>query len=253
MGPANDDEQVLRRLMLGGMDVARFNFSHSDHAAHKQKLDKLVKLRTELNLPIATILDTKGPEIRIRTFAKGKVELKKGDLFTLTTRDVEGDETIVSVTYPNLPKDVKQDAIILLDDGLISMKVTNVSETDIICRVLNSGVVSNSKGINLPGTRISMPFISEKDRADIIFGIENGFDFIAASFTRSAEDILEIRKILEQYNCHSINTFAKIENSEGVENIDEILLRCRWRYGCTRRYGCGNPARRCAGIAEDDD
>lgn len=223
MGPANDDEQVLRRLMLGGMDVARFNFSHSDHAAHKQKLDKLVKLRTELNLPIATILDTKGPEIRIRTFAKGKVELKKGDLFTLTTRDVEGDETIVSVTYPNLPKDVKQDAIILLDDGLISMKVTNVSETDIICRVLNSGVVSNSKGINLPGTRISMPFISEKDRADIIFGIENGFDFIAASFTRSAEDILEIRKILEQYNCHSINIIAKIENSEGVENIDEIL------------------------------
>lgn len=223
LGPANDNEDVLKKLMLEGMNAARFNFSHSDHASHKKKLDMVVRLREELKLPIATILDTKGPEIRIGKFKNGRVELKKGNFFTLTTNEVEGDESIVSITYKDLPKDIKQGAVILIDDGLIEMSVVNVTETDITCSVKNDGVLSNSKGINVPGTCLSMPFISERDRADIIFGIENGFDYIAASFTRSAKDILEVRKILEEYNCHSMNIIAKIENAEGVENIDEII------------------------------
>lgn len=223
MGPANDDEQVLKKLMLEGMDAARFNFSHADHASHKKKFDMVAKLRKELNLPIATILDTKGPEIRIKTFENGKIELKKGNVFTLTTKDVPGTENIVSITYQDLPKDIKPGATVLLDDGLIAMTVVNVTDTDITCNVLNSGVLSNNKGINVPGTRLSMPFISERDRSDIIFGIETGFDYIAASFTRNANDILEVRKLLEEHDCHSINIIAKIENAEGVDNIDEII------------------------------
>ncbi len=223
LGPATDDESVLRRLMLGGMNAARFNFSHCTHEDALKKLEAVIRLRGELGLPIATILDTKGPEIRVKSFANGPVELKKGDTFTLTTREVEGDETIVSITYPDLPKDLQTGARVLIDDGLVEMRVRNVSDTDIVCEVKNGGRVSNNKGINVPGTKLSMPFISERDRSDIIFGIESGFDFIAASFTRSAADILEIRKILEEYHCHSINIIAKIENMEGVENIDEIL------------------------------
>lgn len=223
LGPANDNEDVLKKLMLEGMNAARFNFSHADHASHKKKFDMVVRLREELKLPIATILDTKGPEIRIGKFKNGKVELKKGNFFTLTTNEVEGDESIVSITYKDLPKDIKQGGVILIDDGLVEMSVVNVTETDITCSVRNDGVLSNSKGINVPGTRLSMPFISERDRADIIFGIENGFDYIAASFTRGAEDILEVRKILEEYDCHTMNIIAKIENAEGVENIDDII------------------------------
>ena len=223
LGPATDDESVLRRLMLGGMNAARFNFSHCTHEDALKKLEAVIRLRGELGLPIATILDTKGPEIRVKSFANGPVELKKGDTFTLTTREVEGDETIVSITYPDLPKDLQTGARVLIDDGLVEMRVRNVSDTDIVCEVKNGGRVSNNKGINVPGTKLSMPFISERDRSDIIFGIESGFDFIAAPFPRSAADILEIRKILEEYHCHSINIIAKIENMEGVENIDEIL------------------------------
>ncbi|MGI5960176.1 MAG: pyruvate kinase [Massiliimalia sp.] len=223
MGPANDDEQVLKKLMLEGMNAARFNFSHADHASHKKKLDLVKKLREELHLPIATILDTKGPEIRIGTFKEGKVELKRGNFFTLTTNDVVGDESMVSITYKDLPKDIVPGATVLIDDGLIEMSVVNVTDTDITCTVKNSGVISNSKGINVPGTRLSMPFISERDRSDIIFGIEQGFDYIAASFSRSAEDILAVRKLLEEHDCHDMNIIAKIENAEGVNNIDEII------------------------------
>ncbi len=223
MGPANDDEQVLRELMLGGMNAARFNFSHANHASHKKKLDLVVKLREELGLPISTILDTKGPEVRTGAYKNGSIELKTGDLFTLTTNDIEGDETRVSVSYKDLPKDVSEGKTILIDDGLIEMTVINVTDTDINCRVKNGGTLSNNKGINLPGTKLSLPFVSERDRADIIFGIENNFDCIAASFARSADDILQVRKILDEYNCHHINIIAKIENSEGVDNIDEII------------------------------
>ncbi len=223
LGPATEDETVLRRLMLGGMNAARFNFSHCTHEDAAKKLEAVTRLREELGLPIATILDTKGPEIRVKTFQNGPIQLEAGDTFTLTTREVEGDDKIVSITYKDLPKDLKAGARVLIDDGLVEMRAEHVSDTDIVCTVLNGGRVSNHKGINVPGTKLSMPFISEQDRSDIIFGIENGFDYIAASFTRSAEDILEIRHILKEHDCHSMNIIAKIENMEGVENIDEIL------------------------------
>ena len=174
-------------------------------------------------LPVATILDTKGPEIRVKTFRNGSIELSSGDTFTLTTREVEGDENIVSITYQDLPKDLRPGSSVLIDDGLLELEAIHVTETDIVCQVINGGRVSNHKGINVPGTKLSMPFISEQDRADIIFGIQTGFDYVAASFTRTAEDILAIRSIFKEYNCHSMNIIAKIENMEGVENIDEIL------------------------------
>ena len=209
--------------MLGGMNGARFNFSHCTHEDAAKKLEAVTRLREELGLPVATILDTKGPEIRVKTFKNGPIELQAGDPFTLTTREVEGDDKVVSITYHDLPKDLKLGARVLIDDGLVEMRAEHVSETDIVCTVLNGGRVSNHKGINVPGTKLSMPFISEQDRSDIIFGIENGFDYIAASFTRSAEDILAIRQIFKEYNCHTMNIIAKIENMEGVDNIDEIL------------------------------
>lgn len=223
LGPSTDDERVLRDLMLGGMNAARFNFSHSTHEDAQKKMDIVCRLREELKLPIATVLDTKGPEIRVKTFKNGAISLKEGDSFTLTTNEVEGSESIVSITYKDLPRDIKEGSPLLIDDGLIEMEVVRVTETDIVCRVTNGGQVKDHKGVNVPGTKLSMPFISEVDRKDIVFGIGAGFDFIAASFTRSAADILEIRQILKEYDCHTINIIAKIENMEGVENIDEIL------------------------------
>src|SRR5699024_5072764 len=174
------------------MNAARFNFSHCTHEDAAHKLEAVVRLREELGLPEATILDTKGPEIRVKTFKDGPNELEAGDTFTINTRDVEGDSQVVSITYNDLPKDLKLGARVLIDDGLVEMRAEHVSDTDIVCTVLNGGRVSNHKGINVPGTKLSMPFISEQDRSDIIFGIENGFDYIAASFTRCADDILQI-------------------------------------------------------------
>lgn len=223
LGPSTDDEKVLRELMLAGMDICRFNFSHGDYEGHKQKFDTVVRLREQLGLPVATMLDTKGPEIRICKFKDTKVTLKKGDTFTLTTREIEGTKDIVGVTYKNLPNDVHVGSAILLDDGLIELNVIDIKDTDIICKVINDGVVSNNKGVNLPEASLSMPFISKKDREDIIFGAKTGFDFIAASFTRTAEDILEIRKILKEQDCNDVKIIAKIENREGVNNIDEII------------------------------
>lgn len=223
LGPSTEDEGILREMMLAGMDVARFNFSHSTHEGHLEFMNKIKKLREELALPVATLLDTKGPEIRIGKFEKGKVTLKKGDIFTLRTEECIGNEHEVYVNFAGLADDVRPGNKILLDDGLIGLEVVSVNGGDIACRVLNSGVVSDTKGVNVPNVDISIPFISEKDRADIIFGIENGFDFIAASFTRSARDILEIRKILDAHNCSNINIIAKIENMQGVNNIDEIV------------------------------
>lgn len=223
MGPALDDEQVLKDVILSGMDVARFNFSHSDQESHKIRLATLKRLRDELKLPIATLLDTKGPEIRIRKFKNGKVNLVNGQTFILTTDDVEGDETKVSITYMELPSDMNAGNAILIDDGLIEMVVTDIKGNNIICKVLNDGEISDNKGVNVPGTHLSMPYISKKDKDDILFGILNGFDFVAASFTRRAEDILEIRKIFDENDCHSIKIIAKIENLQGVENIDEII------------------------------
>lgn len=223
LGPATDDDNVLKELILSGMDVARFNFSHSDHAEHLERLTKLRKLSEELNMPVATLLDTKGPEIRICTFKDNKkVHLTEGQTFILTSRAVEGDETQVSISYPNLIYDVEVGTTILIDDGLIEMVVTDVTATDIICTVKNSGFVSNKKGVNVPGVHLSMPFISDKDREDILFGIKQNYDFIAASFVRTAEDIKEIRKMLNKNNSQT-KLVAKIENMQGVDNIDEII------------------------------
>ncbi len=223
LGPASESEQMIRELMLAGMNVARLNFSHGTHEEQKGKIELVKKVREELKLPVAMLLDTKGPEIRTRDVEGGKIELKKGQSFVLTTEEVLGNEGIVSITYRDLVKDVEVGDAILIDDGLIELRVNQVTEKDIYCTVKNGGFISNKKGINVPGVNLNMPFISEKDYDDIIFGIEEGFDFIAASFTRSAEDILEIRKILDERNCDHIKIIAKIENLQGVENIDEIL------------------------------
>lgn len=223
LGPATDDEEVLRQLMLNGMAVARMNMSHGEHSDHKRRADMIKKLRAELNIPVALLLDTKGPEIRTGRFKNNKVNLETGQTFTLTTEDVEGDETRCSITFKDLPKDVQRGSRILIDDGLIEMKVSDVTKTDIVCHVVNGGTVATHKGINVPGVALSLPFISEQDKADIAFGVAQDFDFVAASFTRSAEDIIQLRGELEKNNCNNIRIVAKIENSEGVENIDEII------------------------------
>ena len=223
MGPATENEEVLRKLMQEGMNVARMNFSHGDHAEQKRRMDMVKKLREELGLPVAILLDTKGPEIRTRDFEGGKAEIKEGQFFTLTTRDLMGDSTICSITYKDLYKDVEVGTRILIDDGLIEMEVKSINDQDILCVVKNGGIVSNHKGINVPGVHLNMPYMSQKDIDDILFGIEQDVDFIAASFVRSARDVLEIRKLLDENGGKNINIISKIENSEGVNHIDDII------------------------------
>ena len=222
IGPASDSEEMLRKLMLAGMNVTRFNFSHDTHEAHAEKFKRVVKLRRELGLPIATLLDTKGPEIRLRDFKNGSEELLKDAKFTLTTRELLGDNTIVSVSYADLPKDVKAGGSILIDDGLIELRVDEIDGTEIHCTVVNGGKVSNHKGVNIPGADLSMPFISEQDRSDIEFGCKLGFDYVAASFTRTADDIRAIREILDAQGS-KMKIIAKIESVQGVKNIKEIF------------------------------
>ena len=223
LGPASESEEVIRELMLAGMNVARLNFSHGTHEEQRGKLERVKKVREELGLPVALLLDTKGPEIRTGEFEKGKVELKKGQTFVLTTEDVMGNEGKVSITYKNLVKDVQPGDSILIDDGLIGLKVVKVTEKEIICSVENGGIISNKKGINVPGVELKMPFISKKDKDDIEFAVQEGFDYIAASFTRTADDLLEIRRILEENHCDYIKIIAKVENDQGIKNVDEIL------------------------------
>ncbi|QWT52070.1 pyruvate kinase [Eubacterium sp. MSJ-33] len=223
LGPATDNEDVLRKLMLAGMNVARLNFSHGTHEEQKKRMDMVKKLRAELGLPIAILLDTKGPEIRTRDFEGGKVEVKAGDFFTLTTRDIVGDSTITSITYKDLYKDVQVGTHILIDDGLIELEVTSISGEDILCTVITGGPISNHKGINVPDVHLNMPYLSEVDESDILFGIEQDVDFVAASFIRSAKDVLEIRELLNANGGQRINIISKIENSEGVNHIDDII------------------------------
>ncbi len=223
LGPATDRDGVLRQLMLEGMNVARFNFSHGTHEEQGERLKQIKALREELRLPIASLLDTKGPEIRLRELKNGKVMLNAGQKFSLTTEEILGDENRVSITYKDLVKDVQPGSRILIDDGLIELGVEEVTDTEICCHVVNGGMISNKKGVNVPNVDLSMPYISEKDYEDIVFGIENDFDFVAASFVRTADDILQIRKIFEEKDCHNINIIAKIENMQGVNNIDEII------------------------------
>lgn len=223
LGPTTDNEEIMRQLMVEGMDVARFNFSHASHSEHEARFNMIKKLRKETKKHVAALLDTKGPEVRVKQFKEGKVTINNGDTFILTTREVEGDEKMVSITYKKLAQDVSRGTVILIDDGLIRLEVEDVNDTDIICRVIVGGVVSNNKGVNIPNVDLKMPYISEKDRDDILFGIKMGFDFIAASFVRSASDVLQIRRLLDENNGSNINIISKIENLQGVNNIDEII------------------------------
>ena len=222
LGPSTDKGDVLRQLIENGMNVARFNFSHGDYDEHRGRFEKLKELRAELGKPVAAMLDTKGPEIRLGTFKNGSEKLVTGQKFTLTSREVEGTNGICSITYKELPHDVQPGGHIMLDDGLISLRIENVTDTDISCVVENDGIIKTKKGVNVPGVHLSMPYMSQRDKQDITFGAEQGFDLVSASFTRCAADIMEIRHLLD--DCHSnMKIIAKIENQEGVDNIDEIL------------------------------
>ncbi|MDE5592558.1 MAG: pyruvate kinase [Clostridiales bacterium] len=226
LGPATDDYSVLKSMIRAGMNVARLNFSHSTYDEHKRRMDMVKRARKELGVPVAILLDTKGPEIRIRTFKDGKVELKKGDKFTLTTREVEGDRTIVSVSYEDLPQYVKKGTRILVNDGLIELSVESVNKTDIVTTVKNDGYLSNRKSINMPDTFIDMPYLSDGDRADIEFGISQDVDYIAMSFVRSVEDVRIVKRLLNENDANNIQLIAKIENRSGVDNVMSILAEC---------------------------
>ena len=222
LGPSTDKDGVLRELVANGMNVARFNFSHGSYEEHKGRLDNLKAIRAELGKPVAALLDTKGPEIRLKEFKNGVEMLEAGQTFTLTTRDVEGTKEICAISYKDLPQDVQAGGTIMLDDGLIKLRIEKVTDTDITCTVLNSGKIKTKKGVNVPGVHLSMPYLSQRDRDDIIFGVQQGFDFIAASFVRTAQDVYDIRNLLNEYDSN-IRIIAKIENREGVDNIDSIL------------------------------
>ncbi len=223
LGPATDQPGILDALVQEGMSVARFNFSHGNYEEHEKRLNALKEARTKYQKPIAALLDTKGPEIRVKSFKAGKVELKPEQLFRLCFGDVEGNEEQVTITCKELYKDVSVGKRILLDDGLIEMQVEAIEGKDIVCRVVNGGIVSNNKGVNVPDVHLSLPYVSEKDRNDILFGIAKDFDFVAASFVRRADDVRQIRKILVDNSGKNIEIISKIENREGVDNIDEII------------------------------
>ncbi len=223
LGPAVDSEQAMRRLILAGMNAARFNFSHGTHESHLVQLNKLKRVRDELGRPVATILDTKGPEIRIRTFANGPITLKQGDVFTLTTEDVPGDQSRVSVTYSQLHKELAPGCRVLIDDGLVELNVTAIDGQEIRCTVETGGTLSSNKSINVPDVSIRLPSLTERDEQDIKFAVEQDFDFIAASFVRKALDVQDIRAVLKKYGGEDIRIIAKIENREGVNNLDEII------------------------------
>ena len=223
LGPASDSEEVLTQLVENGLNVCRFNFSHGSHEEQKARMDTAKKVREKLNLPVALLLDTKGPEIRTGNFADPEVLLEQGSQFIITMDEVLGTKEKCTVSYKELINDVKVGDTILIDDGLVGLRITEIKDNDIICVVENSGIVKNHKGVNLPGVKINLPALTEKDISDIEFGIEQGIDFIAASFVRKASDVLAIREILENNNATHIQIISKIENQEGVENLDEIL------------------------------
>ncbi|MDE7463817.1 MAG: pyruvate kinase [Clostridiales bacterium] len=226
LGPATDDYAVLKNMIRAGLNVARLNFSHGTHEEHRARIEMVKRARKELDVPVAILLDTKGPEIRIKTFKDGKVMLKAGGKFTLTTREIEGDETAVSVTYEDLPKYVKKGARILVNDGLIELKVESINKTDIVTVVQNDGVLSNRKSINMPDTFIDMPYLNDVDRADIEFGLTQDVDYIAMSFVRTVSDVRQIKKLLNEHNQNDVQLIAKIENRSGVENLDAIISEC---------------------------
>lgn len=223
MGPNTDSKELLLEYANAGMDIARLNFSHGDHEEQLGRIENIRWVREQTGVPIAMLLDTQGPEIRTGLLKEDKIQLQDGQTFTLTTEDIKGDTSRVSVTYKNLPSDVVKGNTILIDDGLIELKVVSVEETEIHCTVINGGSLSQKKGINIPNVSVKLPAITEKDKKDIIFGIEQDVDFIAASFVRSERAILEIKELLAEHDAAHINIIAKIENMEGIENLDAII------------------------------
>ena len=223
IGPATNSEEMLTRLVRSGMNVARLNFSHGTHEYHKDTLERIKRVRRREGMPVAILLDTKGPEIRVKDFKDGFAELREGAEFTLTTREIEGTEQAVTVTYAGMPAELSEDNSILIDDGNIELCVKRCTETDVICQVVRGGRISNHKGINVPNVHLDIPFLSEQDQSDILFGIENDVDFIAASFVRCKEDVIALRKFVDYHGARDLRIIAKIENIEGVNNFDEIL------------------------------
>lgn len=223
IGPVSEAKDQLRELILNGMNVARLNFSHGDHDEQGNRITLIKELREELNIPVAMLLDTKGPEIRLKSFKEGKVQMKTGQKFTFTSREVEGDTSICTMTYEHLPLDVNKGDRILIDDGLVEFEVVSTTETDILCICKNDGTIGNKKGVNVPGVKLRLPALTNKDRGDIEFGVKSGVDFIAASFIRKADDVLEIRTLLEKHDAVNTPIIAKIENQEGIDNIDDII------------------------------
>ena len=223
IGPTSESEEMLEKLFQAGVNVCRLNFSHGDHNEHQKRIDTIKRVRERMNLPIAIMLDTKGPEIRLKNFKEGVVEIKQGQDFTLTTRDILGDETIVGISYEGLPRDLEVGGRVLIDDGLVEFKVKRLKDTEILMEALNDGVLKNHKGVNVPNVSIRLPSLTERDIEDIIFGIQNDVDFIAPSFIRKASDVNNIRRILEDNKGIKIDIISKIENQEGVDNIDEII------------------------------
>ena len=223
IGPATNSEEMLTKLVRSGMNVARLNFSHGTHEYHKDTLERIKRVRRREGMPVAILLDTKGPEIRVKDFKDGFAELREGAEFTLTTREIEGTEQAVTVTYAGMPAELSEDNSILIDDGNIELCVKRCTETDVICQVVRGGRISNHKGINVPNVHLDMPFLSEQDQSDILLGIENDVDFIAASFVRCKEDVIALRKFVDYHGARDLRIIAKIENIEGVNNFDEIL------------------------------
>ena len=222
LGPACDNEEILRSLIKEGLDGARFNFAHGTQQEHKERIERFRKIEKEFGLKLPCILDTKGPSIKLGDFAE-PVILKEGQKFTLTIKDVRGDINQCTVSHKDIVKDLKPGNSILIDDGLVELKAENITETDVICTVKNTGKIDSHKGVNLPGIKTTLPSLTEKDISDIKFGVENCFDFIAASFIRTKEDCINIKKYLTQFNGKHVKLIAKIENQEGLDNFDDIL------------------------------
>lgn len=223
IGPACRDEETITQMIEAGMNVARLNFSHADHEHHKETIDMLKAIRKKMDVPLAILLDTKGPEVRVKSFEKGKCEIVDGQTFTLTTREVKGTNEIVTVNFAKFATSLKSGDIVLIDDGKLSLEVQEASETDVVCTVTHGGMISDRKSINVPNVHLDFPPLSDTDKADLLFGIEQDVDFVAASFIRDASDVLAIRKFLNYNGGHSIKIISKIENMEGIDNFDEIL------------------------------
>lgn len=223
LGPASSSEDIMEKMLLAGMNVARLNFSHGDHDGHRQTIERFRKVRDQLDIPAAVLLDTKGPEIRLGDFETGSVTIKNGDAFTLTARQVTGNEKESSITYADLPAQVQEGTVILIDDGRVALKVMSVTETDVICKVTNGGKISNRKGVNVPKTHLDLEYLSAADKQDLLFGIENDVDYVAASFVRCAEDVISLRSFLDDHGGKYIKIISKIENMEGIENFKSIL------------------------------